>query len=500
MISTRQRRTTVAPTFGLNLWSFTGNIRILHLTWFAFFITFLVWFSHAPLMASIQETFQLTAQEVKTLLILNVALTIPARIIIGMLVDSVGPRRMYSFLLFVSGFLCLGFAFATTYEQLAFMRFLMGFVGAGFVVGIRMVSEWFPAKQVGLAGGIYGGWGNFGSAVAAMSLPILALMFGGDDGWRYAIASTGILALIYSGIYFFSVTDTPQGSTYFKPKRAGGMEVTTVGDFVLYLLMNIPIYAATAVLAWKLGPSNVNLISAEVMNTIYLALVTIYAVQSIRIYQVNKQVFKGDVPEFQRYKFKQVAVLDLAYMVTFGTEVAVVSMLPLFFLATFDLSMVAAGLLAAGFAFMNVIARPAGGLISDRFGRKRSLSWLLVGMAGGFFLMSQITGSWPVLLALIVMMTAGVFEQAGNGAVFAIVPLVKRRMTGQIAGMAGAYGNVGAVCLLTVLSFVSPQSFFLVIAASAVVALAVVLLFLEEPHGQMAEVLPDGTVQMIEVT
>jgi NNP family nitrate/nitrite transporter-like MFS transporter len=236
------------------------------------------------------------------------------------------------------------------------------------------------------------------------------------------------------------------------------------------------------------------------MNTIYLALVTIYAVQSIRIYQVNKQVFKGDVPEFQRYKFKQVAVLDLAYMVTFGTEVAVVSMLPLFFLATFDLSMVAAGLLAAGFAFMNVIARPAGGLISDRFGRKRSLSWLLVGMAGGFFLMSQITGSWPVLLALIVMMTAGVFEQAGNGAVFAIVPLVKRRMTGQIAGMAGAYGNVGAVCLLTVLSFVSPQSFFLVIAASAVVALAVVLLFLEEPHGQMAEVLPDGTVQMIEVT
>ena len=108
-----------------NLLSFTGKIRTLHLTWFAFFITFVVWFNHAPLLASIKETFQLSDQEVKTLLILNVALTIPARIIIGMLVDAFGPRRIYSMLLFVSGLLCIGFAFAATYEQLALMRFLL---------------------------------------------------------------------------------------------------------------------------------------------------------------------------------------------------------------------------------------------------------------------------------------------------------------------------------------------------------------------------------------
>ncbi|HHQ42148.1 MAG TPA: MFS transporter, partial [Chromatiales bacterium] len=69
-----------------------------------------------------------------------------------------------------------------------------------------------------------------------------------------------------------------------------------------------------------------------------------------------------------------------------------------------------------------------------------------------------------------------------------------------VAGMAGAYGNVGAVFFLTALSFVSPQVFFLVIAAAALVAFFAVALFLEEPSGQMAEVLPDGTVQMIDVT
>lgn len=484
----------------LNLLSFKDNIRILHLTWFAFFLSFYVWFNHAPLMASIREALELTDQQVKTLLILNVALTIPARIVIGMLVDAFGPRRMYSLLLFISSFLCFGFASADDYEQIALMRFLLGFVGAGFVIGIRMISEWFPAKQLGLAEGIYGGWGNFGSAAAAMTLPSIALLFGGENGWRYALALTGVLALVYSVIYFFSVSDTPKGSTYFKPKKNGAMEVSSRGDFFLYLVMNIPLYAALAVLAWKLGPSNLKMLSENVTNLIYVVLVGIYVFQSFRIFQVNKQVFSGSIPEIDKYKFKQVAVLDLAYLVTFGSELAVVSMLPLFFMDTFGLSLIEAGMLASGFAFMNLVARPGGGFISDKFGRKRALIILLIGLAAGYFLMGQINSGWPVMVAVLVTMVCSFFVQSGEGAVFAVVPLVKRRLTGQVAGMAGAYGNVGAVSFLTVFSFVVPQIFFLTIAIAAVVAIVAVVLFLEEPEGQMAEVLPDGTVQLIDVT
>jgi NNP family nitrate/nitrite transporter-like MFS transporter len=484
----------------LNLLSFTGKTRILHLTWFAFFLTFYVWFNHAPLMASIRDALGLTDQQVKTLLILNVALTIPARIIIGMLVDAFGPRRIYSFLLFISSFLCFGFAFTDDFERLALMRFLLGFVGAGFVIGIRMISEWFPARQVGLAEGIYGGWGNFGSAAAALSLPTIALAFGGDNGWRYAIALTGVMTLVYSGVYFLTVSDTPKGSTYFKPKKNGGMEVTSRGDFFLYLVMNVPLYAALALLAWKLGPSNLGLLSAGVTDMIYAVLAGLYAFQCLRIYQINRHVFREDVPAFERYRFKQVAVLDLSYLVTFGSELAVVSMLPLFFKDTFGLSQVAAGMLASGYAFMNLMARPGGGLISDRFGRRKTLIILLAGLAGGYFLMGQISSGWPVALAVIVTMGCSFFVQAGEGAVFAMVPLVKRRLTGQVAGMAGAYGNVGAVTFLTVLSFVTPQIFFMVIAAAALVTLTAVVLFLDEPQGHMAEVMPDGTVHMIEVT
>lgn len=487
----------------LQLLSFSGRTRVLHLTWFAFFLSFVVWFNSAPVMVSIRETFGLSDAQVKILLTLNVALTIPARIIVGMLVDKFGPKLIYSLLLGLASFVCFFFAFAQSFEVLAAARFLLGFVGAGFVIGIRMISEWFPAKTVGVAEGIYGGWGNFGSAAAAMSVPVLAAWIGGDNGWRWAVAATGCISLFYAFVYYFSVSNTPKGSTYFKPKKTGAMEVTSKGDFYLYMVMNIPMYAALAVLTWKLGPGNLSLLDAFSSNLIYLVLVTMYGYQLWHMWQVNKQVFSEAVPEIHRYKFKQVAVLNVAYFVTFGSELAVVSMLPLFFFDTFSesgISQAQAGMLASAYAFMNLVARPVGGMASDKFGRKLTLLVLLAGLLAGYVLLSQVTAAWWIPAAVAATMFCSFFVQAGEGAVFAMVPLIKRRMTGQIAGMTGAYGNVGAVCFLTVLSFVSPQMFFLTIACAAVVVFALVALFMEEPQGHMTEVLPDGTVQMIEVT
>ena len=198
------------------------------------------------LMAAIRSSLKLSDQEVAALLILNVALTIPARVVIGMLVDKLGPRLMFSLLLAVSGVLCIPFALATDYTGLALARFFLAIAGAGFVVGIRMIGEWFPAKETGLAQGIYAGFGNFGSAAAAVTLPSLALYFGGDNGWRYALLVTGAIAIIYAGIYYLSVSNTPKGSTYFSPKKIGALEVTSRGDFVLYALMQAPLVLALA--------------------------------------------------------------------------------------------------------------------------------------------------------------------------------------------------------------------------------------------------------------
>ena len=331
-----------------------------------------------------------------------------------------------------------------------------------------------------------------------MLLPGVALFFGGEDGWRYAVALTGCLSLVCGIFFYHSVTDTPKGSTYYKPKRLGAIEVTSRRDFFLLLIMKVPVFAALALLTWKLSPAGVDLLDAASTNIIYALLLVAYVYDARQAWRVNRGVFQRAVPSLHRYQFKQVAVLNVLYFATFGSELAVVSMLPLYFADVFDLDMVWAGLLASCYAFMNLFSRPAGGIISDRYGRKSTLLVLIVGLAVGYFAMSMVNADWPLLLAVIAAMACSFFVQAGEGAVFAMVPLIKRRLTGQIAGMTGAYGNIGAVVYLSILSFVDYDVFFLVIGLSALLGF-VVLLFLDEPQGHMAEIRDDGTVELIEV-
>ncbi len=478
-----------------------ANTRILHYSWLAFFITFFMWFTHGSLMPYIKATFGLSDAEAKALLFLNVALTIPARILTGALVDRFGPRLMYSALLAISGVFCLFFAFAQTYGQLAAARFLLGFTGAGFVIGIRLVTEWFPARQAGSAQGIYGGWGNFGAAIANFSLPIMAVGFASfmTDGWRGAVTVAGIVAIIYSMVFYRGVRNTPKGATYFSPKKFGPMEVCSKSDFVLYVVMTAPLFIANAIIAWRLSPAGVNLLSDSVTWLIWSGLAAWFLWQMINIYRINKENIKGDIPELHRYKFKQVAMLDLAYMVTFGSEVAVVSMLPLLFTTDYGYSPSKAALLAGFFMAMNLIARPGGGYLSDKIGRKKTLLMTVMGSALGYMGMSMITPEWSFIAIVAVVVFCSFFVQAGAGATFGVVPTIKRRLTGQIAGMTGAYGNVGAASFLLVNSFVGASTFFMVIAISCFVVFALLQVFLEEPKGQIAEIMPDGSVHLIDV-
>ena len=75
------------------LWSFQGRYKTLHLTWFAFFLTFVVWFNLAPLATTVKADLGLTLGQIRTVAICNVALTIPARVLIGMLLPAVQSVR-----------------------------------------------------------------------------------------------------------------------------------------------------------------------------------------------------------------------------------------------------------------------------------------------------------------------------------------------------------------------------------------------------------------------
>lgn len=480
------------------LLSFRGRYRILHMTWFAFFLTFVVWFNFAPLATAIQEEFGFDAGQIRTLAICNVALTVPARVIIGMLLDRFGPRVTFSGILIYAAIPCLTFSIAQDFNQMVISRLALSIVGAGFVVGIRMVAEWFPPKEIGVAEGIYGGWGNFGSAASAFTLATVAAWLSASSAdvinWRAAIALTGIIAAVYGVIYFFSVQDTPPGKVYHRPERHGGIEVTSKKDFWFLLLMNVPLVGVLAVLAWRLY--NVGFFDMTGLIVTWLALLGLYLFQASRCWDVNKDLMTGKkhYPLEDRYDFSQVALLELTYIVNFGSELAVVSMLPAFFENTFlGLDKQAAGMIASSYAFMNLVSRPGGGLISDSMGSRKWTMVLLTGGLGiGYLFMSGINGTWWIPVAVILTMACSFFVQAAEGSTFAMVPLIKRRVTGQVAGNVGAYGNVGAVAYLTLFSFlpegdVGNRVFFQTLGVAALVVGFLCWFCMKEPKNSFAE-------------
>ncbi len=502
------------------------RIRVLHYTWIAFFMTFYVWFNLAPLATTITGNLGwLTKEHIKVLLICNVALTIPARIMVGALIDRFGARIVFSGLMVVMAIPTIWFAVADSFTQLMISRLALGGIGAGFVVGIKMVAQWFPPRYVGRAEGFYAGWGNFGSAFAAMTLPWLTITFLGNwldlgpEAWRWAMAINGVVLGLYGILYLFLVRDVPDGRELVRSKKAEPMLLSSSRDLVQYLIWSIPLVGALGVLAWRISNASIDgqaILSRRNLYLIYGVLALVYLFHVAKTLQVNLPHLRQQGAADHDFRFGNVAALNSTYFANFGAELAVVSMLPAFFETSFSgltnsnggplVTATVAGLVASSFAFVNLVARPLGGYLSDRLAnRKRTMLMYIAGIVVGFLLMASITtwapgvdadglrnitptfdGLWWLGVAVVITVFASIFVQGAEGATFAIIPMVNRRMTGQIAGMAGAYGNVGAVIYLVLFSLVDARTFFFILAAGAAVSFAMTWWLLEEPKGSFS--------------
>lgn len=490
------------------------SIRTLHLTWIAFFLTFVVWFNMAGVLSKMIEQFDwLSKSNVKALLVTNVALTIPARIIVGGLIDKYGPRRIFAALMVIMLIPGLTFAFGDDLTQLIFSRLALGGIGAGFVIGIKMTANWFTPKYIGRAEGFYAGWGNFGSAAAAAMVPFVAVNILGGD-WRWSLAITSIVAAVYGIFYFFVVKDHPAGhEPAVKPKKAGAMPVSSYFDLVQYVVWELPLYGALGLVVYVLHKQMIlgeHMISWTKVWYAWSILALVYLADVARILKVNLPRLRAGVPESEKFPFGSVGALNTTYFANFGAELAIVSMLPMFFYEVFSnllyddgsrvMTLTMAGAVAGSFAFMNLVARPLGGLLSDKMGsRKKTMLLYMGGIAVGFFLMAVIAKYGPVdgngditllpqyntiswlITAIAITMFASFFVQGAEGATFAMIPSIKKEMTGRIAGMAGAFGNVGAVTYLFLYNFMDDKTFLFMLSGGAFISLIYCFIMLKEP-------------------
>jgi NNP family nitrate/nitrite transporter-like MFS transporter len=133
--------------------------------------------------------------------------------------------------------------------------------------------------------------------------------------------------------------------------------------------------------------------------------------------------------------------LTLFYFLAFGGFVAMFLYLPKLLTGVFDLSKTDAGARAAGFALLAVLARPIGGMLSDRIGAERVLRWSFVATAAlAAVLAATYTHMVPLTIACLSLAVA--FGLA-TGAVFKLVAAWFPGEVGGVTGVVGAAGGLG---------------------------------------------------------
>lgn len=373
----------------IDLFNFkTPQMRAFHMSWMAFFLCFFGWFGIAPLMAVVREELLLTKSQIGNIIIASVAITVVARLGIGWLLDRIGPRITYTYLLILGAIPVMLIGLSNSYESFLIFRLLIGAIGAGFVVTQYHTSLMFAPNVVGTANATTAGWGNLGGGVTQMVMPMLFALFVSlgfleKEAWRYAMVIPGIAMLICGVMYYKFTTDLPEGN--MKELKAKGS-----GDS-----------------------------------------------------KKSKGAFK------KALKDKRVWALFLIYGACFGVELTINNVAAIYFHDYFRLDVKTAGLIAGLFGLMNLFARSLGGFFGDKAGIKWGLKGRVMLMGGLLFLegislmcFSQIS---LLPLAIGVMIVFSLFVQMAEGATFAVVPFVNKKAMGTVSGIVGAGGNAGAV-------------------------------------------------------
>ncbi|PZU06665.1 MAG: MFS transporter [Sphingobium sp.] len=123
----------------------------------------------------------------------------------GYFLDSVGLKVGFTLAVAAWSLVTMAHAFVSGWFGFAALRALLGLAeGSAQPAGQKLVAEWFPARERGLAGGIYNIGASFG-AVFAPPLVAWAVMM---HSWRLAFVIAGGIGVVWALLWFFHY-DTP---------------------------------------------------------------------------------------------------------------------------------------------------------------------------------------------------------------------------------------------------------------------------------------------------
>jgi len=372
------------------------HMRAFHYAWVTFFFAFLAWFSVTPLLPEIQDSLDLSKEEIWASSISSVAGAVFTRCIAGLCCDIYGARLVSAAVLIICGFPTIFTGLVNTATGLCVLRLVAGIGGSAFVTCQYWTSTMFTREVSGTANALAAGWGNLGGGISqlfvgSMLFPLFKLIYSkagtqqdpATVSWRTCCIIPGLLCAGFSYFVVRYSDDSPKGN-YHKRKKLGLMRKHS---------------------AW--------------------------------------QHIKSALSDFNTW------LLVLMYGCCFGVELTTTNAAALYFTEEFQLSTESAAAVAFTFGAMNLFARGLGGFLSDvsnaYWGMRGRLIWQLTCFAleGAFIMVFSKAKSLAGSIAA--LMTFSIFVQGAEGSTFGIVPYLNPDLTGTVAGIIGAGGNAGAV-------------------------------------------------------
>lgn len=128
----------------------------------------------------------------------------------GYILDTLGLKTGFALFATAWSLITMAHGLASSWPMFAVLRGFLGLAeGSANPAGMKAVSEWFPARERGLAGGVF----NIGASVGSMLAPPLVVWAILTYNWQAAFFISGALGLVWVALWlrFYRSPDTHPG-------------------------------------------------------------------------------------------------------------------------------------------------------------------------------------------------------------------------------------------------------------------------------------------------
>jgi NNP family nitrate/nitrite transporter-like MFS transporter len=183
-----------------------GHLPTLFSAFLYFDVSFMVWVILGPLGVQISKTLGLDAAHKGLMVAIPVLAGAFLRIVNGVLVDYIGPKRtgQLAQLVVIAGLAVAWLHGIHNFNQVLMVGVVLGMAGASFAVALPLASRWYPPEYQGVALGIAGA-GNSGTVLATLFAPALAVAY----GWNNVLGLTIVPLAFVFVFYSFFAKDSP---------------------------------------------------------------------------------------------------------------------------------------------------------------------------------------------------------------------------------------------------------------------------------------------------